>query len=83
MMMALGGGSALLKTGVRVFIVRERTATEYVAGIAVRCDASCLAWPSSLSVTSMFVKMSSRFCSTGAGGVPVLIMHQLLVALRT
>ena len=57
MMMALGGGSALLKAGVRVFVVGEWTAVEYVAGIVVRRDASCLAWSSSSSVTSMCVDM--------------------------
>ena len=82
-MIAPGGGSALLRAGVRVFIIGEWTAAEYVAGIVARHDASHLAQSSSLSVTSMCVKTSSRFCSTGAGGVPVLIMHQLLVALCT
>ena len=71
-MMAPGGGSALLKMGVGVFIVGERTAVEYVAGIVVRRDASRLARSSSSSVTSMCAKMSSRFCLTGAGGVSVL-----------
>ena len=82
-MMALGGGSALLKAGVRVFIVREWTTAEYVADIAARCEASHQAWLSSSSVTSMCAKTSSRFWSTGAGGVPVLMICQLLVALHT
>ena len=83
MMMAPGGGSVLLKAGVRVFIIGERTAAEYVAGIVARRDASHLAQSSSLSVTSMCVKTLSRFWSTGAGGVPVLMIHQLLVTSRT
>ena len=83
MMMAPGGDSALLKAGVRVFIVGERTTAEYVAGIAARRDASRLARSSSLSVTSMCAKMSSRFCSTQTGGVSVLMIHWLLVALHT
>ena len=33
---------ALLKVGVRVFIIGERTAAEYGAGIAARRDASRL-----------------------------------------
>ena len=83
MMMALGGGSALLKAGVRVFIIVEWTAVEYVAGIVARHEASHQAWSSSSSVTSMCVKMLSRFWSTVAGSVPVLMMCQLLVASRT
>ena len=80
MMMPLGGGSALLKAGVRVFIIREWTTAEYVAGIAARHEASRWAWSSSLSVTSMCTKMLSRFWSTAASGVPVLMMCWLLVA---
>ena len=61
MMMALGGGSALLKVGVRAFIVGEWTAVEYVAGIAARREASGQPQSSSSSVTSMCVKTSSKF----------------------
>ena len=72
-------GLVLLKTGVRVFIIGERTAAEYITGIAARHDASCLEQSSSSSVTSMCAKTLSRFWSTGASSVPVLMIHQLLV----
>ena len=86
MMMAPGGGLVLLKAGVRVLIigiVRDWTTAEYVAGIAARHDTSHRAWLSSSSVTSMCAKMLSRFWLTGAGDVPVLMIHQLLVASLT
>ena len=78
MMMALGRGLALLKAGMRVFIVGERTAVEYVGGIAARRDASCLAQSSSSSVTSMCAKTLSRFWSTGASGVKTRVLYLVL-----
>ena len=83
MIMALGGGLALLKAGVRAFIVGDWTTVEYVAGIVVRCDASHQAQSSSSSVTSIYAKPLSRFWLTGASGVPVLMICWLLVTSHT
>ena len=78
--MAQGGGLVLLKVGLETSIIGDRTTAEYIAGIAVRCDTVHWAQLSSSSVTSKFVKTSSRFWLAGASGVPVLTICQLLVA---